>query len=682
MRSSASNNSYTQISLPRLFFTLYVFLSSGLLFLVQPMLAKSLLPFVGGAPAAWITSMLFFQLVLLAGYGYAAISTRLLAPRAQHWLHAALFALAALLCLPLALHPAAFDSAAAPQRWMLATLALTVGLPYFFLSANSSLLQHWYKLRFAQAPYFLFAASNAGSLIGLFAFPFVVEWLFDTPAQYMLWSMGFALLGALLLALCLKSRAEPATHLAPTRQLGLRTIALLVALGFVPSSLMLGSTLYIATDIASFPLLWVVPLALYLLSFIIAFSGQSVRWTRACQQLHPLAVVAAIIATLIGGVTWLLFLHLLFFFVIAMSCHGRAATLKPDDASIPWYYFWLSLGGVLGGAFNSAAPYLFSDVYEYPLVLLLSVFLLPRLSTQPASALRQKAWKPLAVIALLAVVCGGIWFAPGQQKSEPDTTTVLHKERNFFGVSKVLRTSSSVLYQHGTTNHGFQPLDEAHRLHITSYYAPISQLLATLPPSFFEQPFAVLGLGAGTMACYAKAGQQIDFFEIDQAVIDIASNPAYFTYLRDCPASKQVIKGDGRLELAKITDARYQMLVMDAFTSDAVPFHLLTKEAVALYRTKIIPHTGMLVFNISNRHFDYKPILARIASVNAMESYTIFHVDDKNDPYDVPSIWLIMLPQDSPWKAALEAAGFKPYRADTQPLWTDHYSNILPMMKW
>jgi hypothetical protein len=260
---------------------------------------------------------------------------------------------------------------------------------------------------------------------------------------------------------------------------------------------------------------------------------------------------------------------------------------------------------------------------------------------------------------------------------------MIHHSRNFFGVSKVLEYPSYHEYMHGTTIHGIQANDEKNRLQPVSYYGPVKRLIEQLPQSFFEYPFGVLGLGTGTVACYGHKGQQMDFFEIDQAVVDIAQNPDYFTYLRDCPPSKKIIMGDGRIELAKQPDKRYSLLVLDAFTSDAVPLHLLTREALQMYMGKMVPDVGILAFDISNRHLNLAPFIARAAKEHGWLSYSMVYQPTKDLPYEFGSEWVIVVPPSSLWMEKLLLAGLKPIETtEATPLWSDDYSNILPAIKW
>lgn len=668
-----------------------VFFSAFLLFLCQPMMAKGLLPLVGGAPSVWITCMLFFQVLLLGGYAYAAVGSAHLKPKVQIFIHILLMAIALVVALPIEM-PATLNAAQdSTEISVLGILLLSIGMPYFLLSANSSLLQRWFHDRFQTSPYHLFAASNIGSMAGLFAYPLVMEWVLPLHQQMAVWGAGFALLTVLFMVIgYTMHRAQIEEHVVSMGQnLRLREILNVVFLGFVPSSLFLSTTLYVTTDIVSFPLLWIIPLALYLLSFILAFSQHGERWTKIAQERHVIAVMATIVATLFIAYAWMWALHFLLFFVIALSCHGQAARAKPEPQKLTAFFFWISVGGALGGLFNTAAPYLFNDVREHIIVLVLSILVLPR---SHFSIKKFSHWQfsdltssqeRIRTFAIVLACLAFAWLGVHKMMQDEKDGKTIFTARNFFGVSKVQVTDNFTQYVHGTTFHGMQPRNPAQKLELTTYYGVVKTLIDELPTSYFAKPFGVIGLGAGTQACYGRKGQAMEFFEIDQVVIDIAKNPDFFTYLRDCPPNISIFKGDGRLEITKRPNFYYNLLVMDAFTSDAVPLHLLTSEAVSLYIQKIVPTTGILAFHITNRHLTFKHVLARIAQAQNMEPYLLEHAGKTDDLMDSPSHWLLMLPKDSPWKPVLLKQGYTLLTpAPHTPLWTDQYSHILPTLKW
>lgn len=673
----------------KLFFFLNILIGAFLLFLIQPMMAKLILPYVGGAPAVWIVTMLFFQLLLLGGYGYAALTSAYMTPRTQSVLHLAIYVLAAALFLPLQLHMATGELSESPEQWVLITLLLTIGLPYFLLSSNSTLTQRWYHHCYGTSPYFLFSISNVGSVLGLLGYPLLVEWLFPLQQQMFLWGTSFllivALVGALALTVGMHRQSSQPKSETLGKNLPFRQAMLVVFLGFIPSSLFLGTTLLVTTDIASFPLLWVIPLTLYLLSFIVVFSSRGSAWALMAQKLHPIAFFFLLMLHSFVGADSAFYAvqiaaYFVGLFIIALSCHGRAAMEKPQPQYLTAFFFWLSVGGALGGLFNTVAPYLFDGIFEYVIVVCLSLLALPaRHLTKENPYTIQSPKRAMVAAGGIVVVAAGMWFH--MSSSTPEN--VLFSGRNFFGVSKVTAGESVINYQHGTTLHGLQPIDAEHRLKPTSYYGHVNNLIERLPDSFYQRPFGVLGLGAGTAACFAHPGQRLDFFEIDPMVIAIARNPDYFTYVRDCPGDIQIIQGDGRLALGEQPDQKYNLLVMDAFTSDAIPVHLVTKEAVGTYMDKLHPTEGVLAFNISNRHLDLKYVMARLAEAYGWRAYYKFYHEDPDDPYDANAIWMIMLPDGSPWHDVMldTEAGLLEAPEGT-PLWTDDYSHILPLIKW
>jgi hypothetical protein len=679
-------------------FLLTIFVSSFLLFMVQPMLAKAILPEVGGAPAVWITSMLFFQLLLLAGYGYAALSSAYFSPRMQAMLHVGLFALVIILYVPLRIHAVDINAAEAPVRWVLLTLLLSAGLPYFLLATNSSILQRWYHTVYNEEPYHLFSASNAGSFLGLFAYPFFWEWQFDLSGQYWAWGILYLLLAVQFAAFALlfrsKRYATPAID-TQRQQLGALprdTVLRVVFLAFIPSSLFLGTTLYITTDIASLPLLWVIPLALYLLSFIVAFASwreKPVKWAR---MLHLPAIVAMMVLPFFAGAFYGLIGTLIPFLIVAVSVHGTMARIRPEPSKLTAYFFWVSVGGALGGLFNTVSPYLFNDVYEFRIVALLSLLALFTWGEWKAHLQRVMGeWKQAAIgiaAGVIPVVIAALVFFAPETGDAPDKNAakLLTRERNFFGVSAVIENDSSRRYKHGTTIHGIQALNEEKRLKPQSYYVPVYRMIQKLPESFYSKPFGVLGLGAGTLACYGKEGQTMDFFEIDPLVKKIAEDTRYFTYLADCAPTSEVIIGDGRLKIAEQPAEKYNLLVLDAFSSDSVPQHLLTAEAFRVYADKVDPVNGIIATNVSNRYFILHPFITRLAESIGWKGYYLhFKIPGEVTAADlvVPSMWYILLPPGSPWEQQVLKAGFEPQTPNPSiPLWTDQYSNILPAINW
>lgn len=638
-------------------------LSAFLLFWCQPLMAKALLPLLGGAPSVWNTAMLFFQTVLLAGYIYAHLLARL-ARRGQAILHGAVLA-AGLLALPFGdatnLAPPAHGS---PLLWLLGTLAATAGLPFFALSASAPLVQSWFKRTShdtAGDPYFLYAASNAGSLAALLSFPFLLEPSMTVLTQGRAWAAGFALL-MLLLGVCLAQARKPAApQLAAVRsQSDWPARASWIFLAFVPSSLLLGVTSYVSADLAAVPLLWVVPLALYLISFIIAFGSRP-------PPLAALAVPLTAATSLSCGLllanklafgaglalsAWTIGLNFAAFFVIALVCHCAVAARRPPAERLTEFYVCLSTGGALGGVFNALlAPTLFSWTYEYeiglalacavrillpggyrsnraqfmaPVLLLAAALAFPHAIADAGSETIKFAAASFTLFVLLALLFLGrnfpYAFAAGMAAllgglAFSADRGALFTDRSFFGVHRVVSLENGKLvgFMHGSTLHGVAETDPAGHDRMLGYYAPegpIGQVITARPGL---ARVGVVGLGAGALACYAKPGQDWTFFEIDPAVIAIARDTRYFHFLQDCGAPVRIAIGDGRLGLRDAATARYDLLVIDAFSSDSIPVHLLTREAFQLYAARLAPG-GLLALHISNRFLDLRGVIAASAA--------------------------------------------------------------------
>jgi hypothetical protein len=732
-------------------FTITLLVSAVLLFAVQPMFAKMVLPLLGGTPSVWNTCMVFFQASLLAGYAYAHVTARALGVRRQATIHLALLA-TPLLLLPITV-PAAWRSPSQdhPAIWLLALLILALGLPFFVVSTTGPLVQTWFARTnhpLAHDPYFLYAASNTGSLLALLAYPTFIEPNLSLATQSRLWSIGYVGL-ALLLAACAvmvwhshgpttpqppvgtRRSERSAPTIAPRAPVSVSQAGLWILLAFVPSSLMLGATTYITTDVAPMPLLWVIPLAIYLLSFMLTF-GRKVRvpYSLVSRLLPILAVplVATMAAGSVGGLWVLVPLHLIALFVASLLCHGEIARSRPVVDRLTDFYLWIGIGGLLGGIFNAlVAPVIFSGVVEYPLALVMACLVRnPNRSATRAATRRQDLplalGAPSAVLGLLwlahalpplgtlpavlavgfpALLCfalrnrplpfglgmGALMMAGLVTPAVEDDT--LYRARSFFGVSQVRAypTERLVLLFSGTTNHGAQSLDPARRHEPLSYYhrtGPIGQVFASIPGT--DMPtVAVVGLGTGSLACYGRPGQRFTFYEIDSTVVRIARDPRYFTFLQQCPPDTRVVLGDGRLSLVAAPDASYGLIVLDAFSSDAIPSHLLTREALDLYLKKLA-ESGLLVFHISNNRLDLEPAVANLAHDARLVALTQF--DERVSPEEAragkaPSHWIVLarrredlraLTRDDRWHA-LSA------RPD-KTLWTDDFSNILEVIKW
>ena len=656
-------------------FSATLLLSAALVFLIQPMFAKFVLPLFGSTPAVWNTSLVFFQTALLLAYLYAHESTRRLGVRRQALLHLAL------VLLPLPLLPIAVPEGFAPPAEgnqvlsLLGLLAVAVGLPFFVVSATAPLLQRWLAgsdHAAAADPYFLYRASNLGSVIGLLGYPLAMEPELRLAAQGRAWGIGYVALAALLAACAVAlfrsqpavspARApanEPARGAPPSVSRRLRW----VGLAFVPSSLMLGVTAFLTIDIAPVPLLWAIPLSLYLASFIFTFSPtpRAERVHRAMVFAWPGFAILMLILLLVEArePLWLVMpLNLLGFFVAAMVCHGELARDRPPADRLTGFYLLIAVGGALGGlATGIVVPAVLDSLAEYGLAIVLACLCLPAKPPRvpPGPLARQLDFLlPLAVGALvalaLALVSLGADYLEGAGKtfafglgagialnfirrplrfglamaaialaaSLPfgEEESELLQERSFFGVHRVTASPDGRFHNltHGTTTHGAQARSPALRRVPLTYFhpaGPAGQLMGSLAPGL-KQRTAVIGLGAGSLACYGRPGQRWTFYELDPTVERIARDPRLFTYLRDCPPRIDVVAGDARLSLERAGREGYGVLVADAFSSDAIPTHLLTREALSLYRAKLRPG-GVLAFHISNRFLALEPVLGNLA---------------------------------------------------------------------
>lgn len=723
-----------------------LFLSALLLFFVQPLMGKMVLPVFGGAPSVWQTALLFFQGMLLAGYAYAHFSARWLGPTARFWVHAGLL-LAGVWFVPLSLDRVVItaDMTVDHQAWhLLTTLLQVVGLPFFILSSTSPLLQRWFSESghlTARDPYYLSVASNLGSFVALFAFPICVEPFFALQTASRGWAVGYLLLLPLIGLCARRSRAggerpsaAPSTSstTGSARPLDARRRLLWVVQGAVPSSLMLGLTTFITTEVASIPLLGILPLALYLATFIFAFAQRRLFPIRIISRILPFAVVGLIFQIFTEAthpILIIVLLHLVFFFLAALLCHSRLADDRPEAESLTEFYLWMSVGGVVGGLFNAlVAPMLFQGIVEYPLAIVLACLFRPDRNQADRGVSFGKG--DLLVPLLLAALLGGLaGWVESQQILAPYPRRIvlfavgmvfsivasdrslrfglclgvvllassampslhgkqLYVERNFFGVSRVTLDPAGQSHRlvHGNTIHGRQrtkpdwgcePLTYFHR---SGPLGRVFKLYETLAPG---ARVAVTGLGCGAIAGYAAVGQQWDYYEIDPAVIRIAQNTNLFRFLNGCAqAPVRVIPGDARLRLREAPDAAYGLLIMDAFTSDSIPLHLLTREALSLYLKKLAPG-GVLAINISNRYLDLTPVIAALAADARLIGY---HCDDPFEEVDVgkePSHWAVLVRPDVDLSRLRNDERWRPL-TEVPPtrVWTDDYSNVIGVMKF
>lgn len=719
------------LGLTRPLFAATIFLSAGLTFLVQPMIARMLLPMLGGSPAVWNTSMAFFQAALLLGYAYAHGLQRLGSVRRQVAVHAVVL-LAAAAVLPVRVPELLGEPQAdAPIIWLLSALALSVGAPFAALSATAPLIQAWYaRARSASRegadPYVLYAASNLGSLIGLVAYPLLVEPTLGLPDQAAWWTAGFLVFGALLLAAGVQAWRAPTACPAPaaeaeasTRPTTWRDRLIWVGLAAVPSSLLLGVTTHLSTDVAAAPFLWVAPLALYLVTFILAFQAKPIlsRDRALFWQGGLLPVAMALLLVRSTNLALLLGVGLTAFFFAALVCHQRLAERRPPPDRLTEFYLWLSLGGVLGGSFNAfLAPILFDNVWEYPLALVLTALARPwkrgRLSILEMVCLaaglfaiggavlqlRGGTVVLLQVFTAVAIACAFLvrdrtWAfvllligMASQTHAALPGSRQLAAERGFFGTLRVdVRQDAQLgpvhaLY-HGTTLHGAQALRPDRRCTPMTYYAPttpIGQAFAFVQSRDGSARLGVVGLGAGSVAAYVREADRLRFFEIDPLVARFARDQRYFTYMSDCARGPvDIVLGDARLKLTTEPVAAYDLLLIDAFSSDSVPTHLLTTEAMRIYLERLAPD-GLLVLHLSNRHLNLQRSAA--ATVEAAGGAALLQNFKKPsgagstaNASDVmvvaksPAV-LETLAMDPRWRAPRDVGG----RA-----WSDSYVNIV-----
>ena len=729
--------SHSRLSAILPLFCVALWLSSLLLFAIQPMFTKMILPLMGGTPAVWNTAVMFFQAMLLIGYLYAHFLSRLKALRWQVLVHAAVLTIGVLF-LPVRIAWQQTATASLhPVPWLIGLLTVSIGLPFFAISATAPLLQRWFSRSdhpHASDPYFLYVSSNLGGLIALLAYPVLIEPRLGLAAQGRVWMAGYVLL-AVNVVLCSVSlwaahrRQKPTdctTGTPPTPResnvsdgIGWGRRARWVALAFVPSALLLAVTQHISTDLAAVPFLWVMPLALYLLSFIIVFARRPVlkhRWMLWGQ----VGIYALLAIYFTENDLWLLLtLHLLTLFVTAMVCHGELVRRRPAVMHLTEFYLWMSVGGFLGGVFCSLiAPIVFDSVLEYPLILTLACLLRP---ASRRGGLQRRMYDfalPTALILLYLLVSecldvsaigvtgpilfyGAVTLVLYSFQNRPlrfalgfavilftavhadDMKRQIYRERSFFGVHTVCVDASGHEHKlyNGNILHGNQYMDPRDLDIPTTYYSrlgPLGQVFDAIAAVRNLDHVGVIGLGAGTTACYHQPGRTMTFFEVDPVIERIARDPKLFRYLEIAGPDVKVVIGDGRLSLANVPDGTFDLLVLDAFSSDAIPVHMLTREALALYVRKLAPG-GIALLHISNRYLDLEPVVANLAEDADLPAL----IQD----YDPTQEDLQMGGSASTWAAvARDLSDLGPLAWDDRwrtlepdpavGVWTDDYSNI------
>jgi len=715
-----------------------LFASAFLLFVCQPMVGKMVLPFLGGAAAVWTTCVLFFQVMLLAGYVYAHALGRVADVRKQILTHGVV------LLLPIAFLPIQFAGASTesffqhPSLQLLALLAASVGVPFFVISTTAPLLQNWFSRTedsSARDPYFLYSASNTGSLLALIAYPFLVEPRVGVAAQNRLWLVGYivflgllavasALLwprGKTVAAVCDRRQSQPAVTVFRTRLYW-------VAAAFVPSGLMLAVTNHIAANLASAPFLWIVPLAIYLVTFILAFARRLRVTSARVSRLIPVVLLATFPVVAAGvvappGLNWIIIGgHLVLLYCGALLCHTALAESRPGPKHLTEFYFWIALGGVLGGVFTATiAPAAFKTVLEYPLIVATLGFFRTGKNEKPN-------WLVPALFGAAILVIWIVFRATGLDSSTeaaalahtsflfvcyklkdhvqrfatafailiiaysfilPDYIEGANRAyvgRNFFGVKKVLDEPDTHLrkFLHGDTLHGIESTDTARAGKPLSYYYPdgsVANVVEMLRERGPQQRFGVVGLGSGTMAAYADAGHHVTFYEIDPSIEPIARQ--YFTFLTRCGSNCDVVIGDGRLQLVRADNESFDLLMLDAFSSDSVPTHLVSREALELYLSKLA-RDGILLFHVSNRFLDVERLVSSLVIDRGLVAFSRFddagelRKEGKSSANHLVAARRLEdlgpIAANPNWKRVTRPTDFQ--------LWTDDYSNLLSLIRW
>ncbi|MFK7770316.1 MAG: hypothetical protein AB8B55_24105 [Mariniblastus sp.] len=760
-------------------FSLTLLVSSFLLFLVQPMIGRMLLPSLGGTPAVWNGCVLFFQAILLAGYAWAHYGPPRLGMRNHLFVHLGLLAIVCFL-LPMQLvEDWAVPVNSNPMGWLIGQLAICVGLPFFVISSSAPLLQRWFsasgKDGNTDEPWFLYAISNTGSLVALISYPFLFERYMGLTSQGWFWTGGFMLLAIMFICCAcytlrnagskLLDRAETQKQAVP---LVWKKRLLYIVLAAIPSSLMLGVTTVVSTDVGSFPLMWSIPLALYLLTFVFVFAKRTlISHNLLIRVLPGLLLLMPLIALMDPGQNPIVMIsiHFTMFFAVAMVCHGELSRLRPPVNQLTEFYLMMSIGGVLGGAINSlVAPFLFNGILEYPLMLIAACLVLPSRKSLPSNENTEQntadnsvRWnwesitqivgiRPILVAVTLgfswilvesmelptlarivigygipAVICLGMVEAPKRFAigyamlalacpSIMDIRDVISKQRGFFGVNEValIEEGKFRVLVNGRTLHGMQRTDQTTDPDPLTYYheeGPIGDVFRLFGSE--KTKIAAVGLGVGSLAAYATADQEFDFFEIDPVVCQIANDQRYFTYLSSAAnkgADIEIILGDARIQLDSIrknftapkTESpfrsvahrdsnKYELMVMDAFGSDAVPLHLITSEAVQLY-LDLLEEDGLLVFHVSSKFIDFSPIGAGIAEHFGLASAIRVDRptgDQVKETGRNPSIYMVMSRDQKLIDSFFSSGtGWQEIKAERKLLWTDEHANVLDVMKW
>jgi hypothetical protein len=724
-------------------YTAAIFVSALLLFSVQPLFTKMVLPRLGGSPAVWSVAMVFFQSLLLGGYAYAHYLMQLrnrMIPVAAHLV----LLIVALLTLPLSIASGWGEPPASGYAfWLLGLFAVSIGLPFFALAANNPLLQAWF-VRTGHPngpdPYFLYASSNIGSFLALLSYPVLLEPMFTLRTQNLIWTGGYGLLIVLIAScgvLLLRSPATAAIDTlaedfdAPPPSWTLR--ARWIFLAAVPSGLLIAVTAHISTDIAAAPLLWVLPLSLYLLTWVLVFQSRPLLPHKWMLMAQPLAIIGVIVLLAVGGERNLLITlggNLLCFFIIAMACHGELARTRPAAKYLTGFYVGLSFGGMVGGLFAGLiAPFTFSWVAEYPILAALAVLCRP----PPEERLQnwnRWFWPLLVIIAVLLIAptysngklyawleeqrvyvitvvamigmiltvlrvtgtakfAGIIVLALVLVRAYPADDGRVETVRSFFGVHKIVVTANGQYHvlMHGTTIHGAEKFQNDDGTPVTGRPEPITyyhkdggigQAIAAIRErKGAPLRVAVIGLGSGTLTCASEPGETWKFFEIDQSMVDTARAPKYFSYIQSCAPDLKPVIGDARLTFAREPDGIYDLIIVDAYSSDAIPIHLATEEAMEIYKDKLAPQ-GAVAMHVSNRHLELSSVVVGIADANDLKSWVYSEDSNRESEYIFATSVVVSAREETDVGKLASSEQWALTEADEhQRVWTDDYSNVL-----
>jgi hypothetical protein len=743
LSAAADQSSAGRNRLVLLTYTAAIFVSALLLFSVQPLFARMVLPRLGGSPAVWSVAMVFFQSLLLAGYVYAHLLMRIKSRVIPIVVHLLLL-LVALATLPLTIAVRWGEPPTSGYAvWLLGLFVASIGLPFFALAANNPLLQAWF-VRSGHPdgadPYFLYASSNIGSFLALLSYPLVLEPIFSLRTQNLIWTGGYGLLIVLIAAcgwLLWRAPVSSASGVfaaesdAPAPSFSLR--ARWVFLAAVPSGLLIAVTAHISTDVAAAPLLWVLPLSLYLLTWVLVFQSRPLLPHKWVLMAQPAAIAGVIVLLAVGGEQNLLLTlggHQLCFFVIAMACHGELARTRPPAKYLTGFYVALSFGGMIGGLFAGLiAPNVFSWVAEYPILVVLAALCRP-IQNERLPRWSRWLWPLVVALALVLIVPSQMkgevfdWFedhrvyvaggvavfgmllALGLNTARLKLAAVaalalvlirvypaedgrVDTVRSFFGVHKILTTPRGQYHvlMHGTTIHGAEKVqnDDGTPLRgrpepITYYHKDggIGQAVTAMRErKGAPLRVAVIGLGSGTLACAAEPGETWKFFEIDQSMVDTARDPKYFTYIEKCQPDLKPTIGDARLTFAREPNGIYDLIIVDAYSSDAIPIHLATKEAMAIYKDKLTPQ-GAVLMHVSNRHLELASVVVGIADANGLKSWVYNEDSGRDGEYIFSTNVVVSARADADvGKLASTEQWEETDAKEDQRVWTDDYCNVL-----